>query len=319
MNARRPATLPRQPLGLGIDAGGTQARWALAQADGSVVAEGAVPGFSGPHLATAAGRRHALAAVVALRQAVAAAGYGPPDALWAGITGHDDDAGPGMARFLASGLDVPQAVRVFNDVELAARLCFAPGGGYLVYAGTGSIAWFIDADRQAFHVGGKGSLLGDEGSGYWVAREALALLWRREDEAPGAMADTALAKHVFAAVGGARWDDTRQAVHRLGRGELGTLALAVAAAAAEGDTDALALFRQAGVELARLASLLLKRFGPRPVAVAGRAVGLHPALFASMQAALPGGTPLQALVLAVHRDAAVAAARSVAGQTQVIA
>jgi len=302
-------------LGLGIDAGGTQARWALARADGTVLAEGAVPGFSGPHLATAGGRRHVLAAVAALRQAVAAAGHGPASALWAGITGHDDDAGPGMARLLARGLRVPQlAAHAFNDVEMASRLCFAPGRGYLVYAGTGSIAWFIDTDNRAFHVGGKGSLLGDEGSGYWIAREALALLWRRDDEAPGALAGTALARHVFAAVGGARWEDTRLAVHQLGRGDIGSLALAVAAAAAEGDETALGLLRQAGAELARLANILIRRFGARPVAVAGRAVGLHPALFSALQSALVPGTPLQWLELAVHRDAAVAAARSVASQ-----
>ncbi|HEY1396565.1 MAG TPA: hypothetical protein VF536_10650, partial [Roseateles sp.] len=34
------------PLGLGLDAGGTQTRWALARPDGTLVARGEVGGFS---------------------------------------------------------------------------------------------------------------------------------------------------------------------------------------------------------------------------------------------------------------------------------
>ena len=44
-------------FGLGIDAGGTQTRWALANADGEMVAEGAVTGLSGLQMATEHGRQ----------------------------------------------------------------------------------------------------------------------------------------------------------------------------------------------------------------------------------------------------------------------
>ena len=308
---------PRQPtqsspdpaVGLGLDAGGTQARWALAQADGRVLAEGAVAGFSGPQLATPSGRREVLAAVVALRQAVGAAHPRPPTALWAGVTGHDAGAGPALARLLARGLSLPlSAVRAFNDVELAARASLAPGGGYLVYAGTGSIAWFIDEQGQAHWVGGRGGLLGDEGSGYWIARQALAGLWRADDDTPGAITATPLGRQLSAALGGADWDATRRAVHQRSRGEIGLLALAVAAAANEGDAVALSLLQQAGAELARLANILRLRHGPRPVLLAGRVAALHPALLAALQAALLPGTQWSARTLAVHLDAAVGAA-----------
>ncbi len=303
-----PEALPG--LGLGLDVGGTQTRWALAWADGQVLAEGAVAGFSGPQLASASGRREVLAALAALRQALALAHPRPPMALWAGITGHDASAGPGLPRLLARALSLPvAAVRAFNDVELAARICFAPGQGYLVYAGTGSIGWFIDAQEQAFHVGGRGGLLGDEGSGYWLARQALAALWRSEDDAPGLMAATPLGRHLHAALGGADWDTTRRVVHQCSRGELGALALAVAAAATEGDAVALQLLLQAGAELARLANILRQRFGQRPVVLAGRAAALHPVLAAAMQAALLPRTVCKVRTLAVHREAAVSAAR----------
>ena len=42
--------------GLGIDAGGTRTRWALAGADGAIVAEGEVAGLSALQMASSEGR-----------------------------------------------------------------------------------------------------------------------------------------------------------------------------------------------------------------------------------------------------------------------
>ena len=44
------------------------------------------------------------------------------------------------------------------------------------YSGTGSIAIYIDQDRKLRANGGWGYLLGDEGAGYWIGREALRQL-----------------------------------------------------------------------------------------------------------------------------------------------
>ena len=44
-------------LGLGIDAGGTRTRWALADRAGAIVAEGEVAGLSALQMASDAGRR----------------------------------------------------------------------------------------------------------------------------------------------------------------------------------------------------------------------------------------------------------------------
>ena len=42
----------------------------------------------------------------------------------------------------------------------------------------------------------------DAGGGYWIGREALRRLWRREDEQPGAWRESALARRLFAVVVG---------------------------------------------------------------------------------------------------------------------
>ncbi len=87
----------------------------------------------------------------------------------------------------AAGVDTPVAVqrlrtlitervgcartRIVHD----SQLILAAAGvddGIAVISGTGSVAWARNGDRTA-RAGGWGYLLGDEGSGYWVAREAV--------------------------------------------------------------------------------------------------------------------------------------------------
>jgi glucosamine kinase len=144
-------------------------------------------------------------------------------------------------------------------MEIAYRASFAPGEGYLVYAGTGSIGAFIDAAGQFHRAGGRGVVLDDGGGGFWIAREALRHIWRLEDEMPGAWQASPMARAVFDYVGGADWADSRQFIYGQERGAVGKLALAVAATA---DQDpAATILRAAGRELARLALALTKRFG----------------------------------------------------------
>jgi glucosamine kinase len=296
-------------LGLGLDAGGTQTRWALARADGTLVAEGSVGGFAGQQAGTAAGRGVIAAELSKLVAAVHP--HGTPSRAWAGVTGHDAlaFAADDLHQLLAISLGLPRAqVALFNDVEMACRLCFEPGGGYLVYAGTGSIGIFIDGAGALHRAGGRGGLLGDEGSGYWLARQALSMLWRAEDEQPGSAAASVLGRHVLTLMGGSDWATTRRFLHEADRGRFGRLALGVAAAANEGDARALALLCEAGRELARLATLLMTHHGPRPLRVAGRVVLLHEAVAAAMRAALPAATPLDLRPIDAARDAARRAA-----------
>jgi N-acetylglucosamine kinase-like BadF-type ATPase len=53
--------------------------------------------------------------------------------------------------------------------------------GIAVIAGTGSAGWGVTPDGQEARAGGFGYLLGDEGSGYWTAREAVRHVLHRAD------------------------------------------------------------------------------------------------------------------------------------------
>lgn len=287
--------------GLGIDAGGTQTRWALADAAGAIVAEGAVDGMSATQMGNDAGREAVRAVFATLAAQVRAAGR--PVAVCAGLTGFDGAAGL-PAQWLAELLNVaPATVTVRSDIEIAYLDGFAPGEGYLVYAGTGSIAAWIAADGQFHRAGGRGVTLDDGGGGFWIAREAMRHIWRLEDEEPGAWRRSAMARAVFDHVGGSDWALSRQFIYGQERGAIGRLALAVAASA-DADPVARGILEEAGRELARIALALVRRYGPRPIALAGRAATLHPLIALAMRAALPEALSLTQRATQAHHAAA---------------
>jgi N-acetylglucosamine kinase-like BadF-type ATPase len=295
-----------ETLGLGIDAGGTQTRWALARRDGSVAAEGVAGGVSALQLSSSDGRAAVQACFAGIAAEVLAVGQ--PQRVHAGMTGFGGESGL-LAEWLASAVGIPRnAVSLSNDIEIAFLDSFAPGEGYLVYAGTGSIGAFIDADGEFHRAGGRGVVLDDGGGGFWIAREALRLVWRREDEQPGAWRASRLARALFDDIGGDDWSLSRQFIYGQERGAVGKLALAVARVA-DDDEEAAAILRAAGEELARLARALTARFGPRPVVLAGRAAQLHPLVFQAMRAALPDVTSVRQSDVHPHYAAARMAAR----------
>lgn len=293
-------------LGLGLDAGGTQTRWALASARAGLIAEGHVAGFSALQLGTPQGRAALLQTLQDLARALHPHTQDLTLGLYAGITGLSDaSTEQALRRLFSETLRLsPAHVTLVPDMDIAYRAAFTPGEGYLVYAGTGSFTAFIDAQGVSHRVGGRGPALGDEGGGHWIAAQALAQIWRDEDEHPGAWRDSLMARRIFEFLGGSDWALSRQFMYAGERGAVGELALQVAASA---DDDALAraLLKRAGAELARLALVMLQRFGPRPVAVAGRVLQLHALIEQGLRERLPLELELRFIPeLAAQRKAA---------------
>ncbi len=294
------------PLGLGLDAGGTKTRWALSRADGVLVADGFVAGLTALQLGTTDGRAHIHAAMTDLANQVLA--FGIPTGVCAGVTGLDtrDEQ---LCRSIAMPLGIDtEVVTVHSDIEIVYRDLFAPGEGYVVYAGTGSIAAFIDANGEFHRAGGRGVYLDDAGGGFWMAREGLRHIWRREDEAPGSWRQSPLAVALFAKMGGSDWAISRQFFYSRERGEIGQLAMAVAATV-ESDPVSKQIVCAAGDELARLANAMLHRFGVRPIILVGGAAQLHPLIEARMRAGIDHKISLTSRVAEAHIAASRIAAR----------
>jgi len=163
---------------IGIDIGGTRSRARL-WAGGRIAAESEGPSASMP----AAGADAAKAALEAVLAGLHLDPAHPVDAICAGSAGLSV---PGAREFLHeqfAPLTRSGLVVIVSDAMLvlpAAGL----DDGIAVICGTGSVAVGKFRER-ALQTGGWGYLLGDEGGGYWIVREALrTLLARREQGRP---------------------------------------------------------------------------------------------------------------------------------------
>lgn len=302
-----------RPLALGIDAGGSAARWQLRGPAGSL-AEGHGPPWSGlafterrtSERPEAVARLSALITDVlgALSEVEEADGV---SAVVAGVTGVT--AGEGSAervrQQLAAALGLaPERVRVVEDVRLAYRAAFAPGEGVLVYAGTGSIALHERRDGTLRRAGGHGHLVDDAGGAHWIGRQALRSVLRAADRA-GGPTSSALADALYEALGTRDWPGIRDRVYEDPRGGLASLAPAVAEAANQGDAEAERILHRAGHELAALAGTLRSGLGARlPVALTGGVTRAGPPLLETFRAAVPD----QGLVRVVETRPVAAAA-----------
>jgi N-acetylglucosamine kinase-like BadF-type ATPase len=159
---------------VGLDIGGTRCRARL-WAGGQTVAESESPSASLP----AAGIDGARAALSA---ALAGLGLDPTERVDAICVGSAGLSVPGADCFLREQL-APFARSGLVVVVSDAMLVLAAAGldtGVAVICGTGSVAVGVDHDRTV-QSGGWGYLLGDEGGGYWIVREAVRLLLRRRE------------------------------------------------------------------------------------------------------------------------------------------
>jgi N-acetylglucosamine kinase-like BadF-type ATPase len=293
-------------IGLGIDAGGTGTRWALIDADNRLLGEGRVAGMTALQMSSTAGRENFRDALMEISNAL-------PTGLrstrvCAGMTGFSE-GGADIGAMIAGVFAIDtSAISLKSDIEIACLDLFAPGEGYVVYAGTGSIAAFIDDAGNMHRAGGHGVTLDDAGGGFWIAVEALRHIWRNEDARPGAWRDSPMAVAMFDYLGGNDWATTREFVYHRGRGDIGKLALVVAATA-EKDTVAHGILKRAGSELARLGQAMISRFGERPIALAGRVFQLHPVIEDSVRASLPANSRIEMRRSEAHVAAARIAAR----------
>jgi N-acetylglucosamine kinase len=162
---------------LGIDAGGTKTVCLLADERGSIVSEGR---GSGANLHTAG----ELAVEKVLHEAMEAA-IGDraitPSAICLGIAGVDRDDEASTVRAIMRRIGYKSRVLVVNDALIGLVAGARDEPGIAINAGTGSIVYGRNARFEAARAGGWGHMIGDEGSGYWIGREALAAVMRAAD------------------------------------------------------------------------------------------------------------------------------------------
>lgn len=257
---------------LGIDIGGTGSRWVACDDAGVELCRGSAAGATG-HLFNPVERERLSQAMGDIAGQLAAQGLAA-SSVNAGITGYGVGVDAELHALFTEMFRAP--ARVIDDLSAAYHAVFKPGEGLLVSAGTGSFGVHIARDQSQFRIGGRGILIDDAGSGSWIALRALDLMYRAHDRDGNFEAVAPLAGHLLEAMGGTDWGDVRRFVYGGDRGRIGTLAVAVARAAEDGDAAAREILRLAGIELALLGKTLASRVGLLPLAFVGGVFDLHP-------------------------------------------
>ena len=166
----------------------------------------------------------------------------------------------GQARRLGRALTRQAGcpVHVTGDVDAARHAAFFGAPGIVVVAGTGSAALGWDGQRFA-QAGGHGFLLGDEGSAYWIGREAVRAALRFQERTGG----SELIHGTVTQVTGSGLDVLIAQVnaHPADRHRLTVLAPAVTAIAGR-DPEAQRIVQHAAESLAVLAESIRRRLGP---------------------------------------------------------
>ena len=239
---------------MGVDGGATKTLAAVLDLQESrmYLGHGASsnPDAVGPHAATDS-------LMKATDEAIARAGIERDqlDAAILAIAGTDTDAVAAQVRALR-----PDSWVVVNDVvgAWAAATGARPGVGAI--SGTGSNVFGVGLDGRAWRAGGWGHVLGDEGSGYWLAVQAIkAALRDRERSGPGTALSAAATG--FFDVSTVEALATLVYSKPLAKGEIAAFAIETARVAHAGDEIARELYERAAIELGKQVVAVIDQTG----------------------------------------------------------
>src|SRR3989454_1644802 len=167
---------------IGIDTGGTKTVCLLADEHGAIVSEGRGPGAN-LHAAGELAVEKVLHEVMEEAIGDRMVGDRPivPAAVCLGIAGVDREDEERTVRAIMRRIGYKSRVLVVNDALIALVAGASDDPGIVIIAGTGAIVYGRNSRGEAARAGGWGHMIGDEGSGYWIGREALAAVMRAGD------------------------------------------------------------------------------------------------------------------------------------------
>lgn len=250
---------------IGLDIGGTKTRGVRFE-DGIAVADDSAGSSNVQNVSREQAAAH-------LAELFAKIGGGAVAQVYAGAGGIDtDEDAAALAALIAP--HVPGAkITVVHD----SRLLLAAGrasSGVAVIAGTGSAAWGKNERGDEARAGGWGYLLGDEGSGYWLGREAVRYSLRRMNQG---LEPDELTTALLRSCG---IDDPNKLIALFhsadtGRRYWAQQARLVVEAADAGHQASQALVDQAGLDLAGLAAQALRKLGIQGPVILGSGLGMN--------------------------------------------
>jgi N-acetylglucosamine kinase-like BadF-type ATPase len=261
---------------LGIDVGGSKTVCFLADELGTVLDE-----VRGPGANLQASGELQVEKIVHHVMEKALVDRPRPAVVCIGIAGVDRDDDARVVTSIMDRISRGSRVLVVNDALIALVAAAGESPGIVIIAGTGSIAYGRNARGAAARAGGWGHMIGDEGSGYWIGRQALAAAVREVD---GRGPRTALTEDVLAHFGVPDAAGLVSVVYNreVPRANVATLGPIVQRARDRGDAVATQILEYAADELSLAAASVTARLEMRgdafPFVLAGSMFKVVPSL-----------------------------------------
>lgn len=296
-------------LFLGIDGGGTKTVAVLLDEQGHEIAR-ALSGSSNVHSVGLAVAEASLRE--AIQQILIAGGVTVADltAVGLGLAGAARPEDQQVARELLARIAPFCNVIVTHDAEAALVGSIGRRQGALLIAGTGAMAYGVNARGESRRADGWGYRLGDEGSAHWIGLEGLRAIVRARD---GRGPRTALEDRLLSHLGLPNTDAlvTRIYARDFGVPQVAALAPLVSEAARTGDLVAQGILREAGQRLGETLCAVVRGLGMSDqafeVVLLGGVLRPRDLVWQAVVAALREVAPRSRVVEPRH-DAAVGAA-----------
>ncbi|MGO8719160.1 MAG: N-acetylglucosamine kinase [Acidobacteriaceae bacterium] len=237
---------------LGIDAGATRTRCALAE-DDTILARAS----SGTIKIMRASVEDAEKNLDALLRDVSAESGVPLGSIVRTCVGLAGISVPRVADWVCNALHarVSGDILLAGDEEIALDAAFSGGAGVMVAAGTGSNLVGRTGNGQLVHVGGWGPVVADEGSGTWIGKRAVRAVFDALDHDK----ETLLMKKIQEAWALPSIGSLVDVANRIPGPEFSNLTPVVVECAQQGDPDAACILEQAGHFLGQYAALVVRR------------------------------------------------------------
>ncbi|MBS4200834.1 hypothetical protein KHA93_14455 [Bacillus sp. FJAT-49732] len=235
---------------IGIDAGGTKTTGLIIDSEKNILFQ-TKTGFGNPNVNFNEALHNVWEAVSACLNSPFGKGC---KTIVAGVAGIEAEGNrERFEQFFSTRTNIPTIF--VNDAVLAYHALFDDQNGILTIAGTGSISYGRNGEKDGYS-GGWGHILGDFGSAYDIAIKVFRQITKEADQG---LPHSPLSQALLNDLEISSADGLKGFIYNALKGEIASVSSFVFAEAQKGDEEAKRFFLDAGVELANQTFSLFKK------------------------------------------------------------
>ncbi|MFA1711158.1 N-acetylglucosamine kinase [Peribacillus frigoritolerans] len=235
---------------IGVDGGGTKTEAVAYDMDGNKISEGRA-GFGNLLI----NEKKATANIIkAIEQSMTPIDDGSCQYICLGLAGYGGVENPqGIKSALSKAFNAP--FTIVNDAIIAHAALLKGNDGILTISGTGAVSIGIHEGIEKA-AGGWGHILGDEGSGYWIAMQAFIRMTKEEDEG---YEYSHLTESILKKLGYLSVMELKKFIYSATKSEIAAFVPLIVQHAEKGDGFSQNILNQAGYHLAKQTLEVIKK------------------------------------------------------------